>query len=752
VGRPGGGPALRRRTGLFLCELALYVLLAVVSFFPQVARPADTVAYVGDSLSTTYGIAWSARQVYGDPLRLYDANTLHPVPRAGTLVPHRILLGAVLAPVLWTTGNAVLAYNLGVLAVCLFTALAGRRLARALGLSPLAAWTAGALYAFHTYQVNEAPRLDLLLHAFMFLALASLVRYLRDGRVRDAWATAGLMLLQGLGSNYLLLYGTLLLSLVLGGVALARPRLFAARAGGLLLPALAAAMLFLPVLVPLARSAGEYEMAREAPTGIDLRHYLATAPGNLLYGQIGGEVRLQQRAAHFVGFFAVALAALAVARARRGPEPERPLLPARVWVPAAAALAGLFVLLSLGRDLQAFGWPLGPGPYRALHAWVPGFRYVRIPERFALLALFFVALLAARGLHLVQAAGWRRLSLLLAALVPLEHLSLLPQHVRVPAGRELPAVYSWLRQNDVRAVAEVPIHGEALVRKETLEEYFSTAHFRPIVHGYVSYPPLITRLLRRLAAEFPSEATLQAFRRAGVDTVVVHHGRPVGLDLAEKLRWADARTRDEAGPRLMREARLDLFARLPEAVAAGQVARLARFEGASGRVYEGTADEVYRIAPGAPTIVPAPQPRGRRLRDPAWTYRAKLGAAALAADGLMDTAWVVARPLRGDEFWEVTFDRPRAVAGVVLPLSRTSVFPTRFRLGGRDAAAGWTEIARFDDAHALQLLEQLLRSPRGARVGFDLGGRTWSGISLLVSETGTSYDGWLLPEIEVWVP
>lgn len=88
----------------------------------------------------------------------------------------------------------------------------------------------------------------------------------------------------------------------------------------------------------------------------------------------------------------------------------------------------------------------------------------------------------------------------------------------------------------------------------------------------------------------------------------------------------------------------------------------------------------------------------------------------------------------------------------MLPLSRTSLFPTRFRVAGRDTALRWTEIARFDDAHAMQLLEQLLRSPRGARLGFDLGGRTCTGISLLVAEAGTSYEGWLLPEIEVWVP
>jgi hypothetical protein len=748
VGSAGGRHPLSegRRT---LVALPLYAVLAVLSFLPQSLSPADTIAYVGDALDTVYGIAWSGRQVYTDPARLLETNSLHPVPRAGTLQPHRLLLGIALGPLAWAAGNPVLAYNVGIFLVCVCTAMAGRSLATALGLSPLASWAAGALYAFHTYQVNEAPRLDLLLHALSMAALAALVRYLRHGRRRDAWAVAGWMLLQGLASNYLLLYGALLLSLVVLGTLAARPRLALRRAPGLLAPAIAAALLFLPVMLPFMRSAGEYEMARAAPAGIDLRLYTATAPRNLLYGQIGGEVRLQQRAAHFAGFAALALATLAVVSVRRSPERPEALLPARVWVPAAAALAVCFVLLSLGRDMVAWSRPLGPGPYRLLHAGVPGFAYVRIPERFALFAMFFVALLAGRGLHVVQVAGWRKTAWALAGLLPLEHLSLLPQHARVPVGGAQPAVYQWLAQDRGGALAEVPIHGEALVRKETLERYFSLVHRRPVIHGYVSYEPLITRLLRRLAAEFPSDATLQAFRRVGVDTVVVHHGRPAGVDLAEKVRWSG---RDAPDPRLLAEARLDLFARLPEATASGRVVRVARFEAAEGHTYDGGADEVYRIGDGFPPVQPAPLPGGRALRRPGWTYRAKLGEPALAADGRLDTAWVVPRPLRGDEFWEVAFDRPVAVAGVVLPLTRTTVFPTRFRIAGRDHALRWTELARLDDAHTFQVLEQLLRSPRGARLGFDLGGRTLTGVSLLVADTGTSYDGWSVPEIEVWVP
>src|SRR4029450_12276064 len=63
------------------------------------------------------------------------------------------------------------------------------------------------------------------------------------------------------------------------------------------------------------------------------------------------------------------------------------------------------------------------------------------------------------------------------------------------------------------------------VRKETLEEYFSTVHWKPIIHGYVSYPPLLATLLRKVIGTFPSEESLQVLQRVGVDTVVVHLGR-----------------------------------------------------------------------------------------------------------------------------------------------------------------------------------------------------------------------------------
>src|SRR3989442_1433830 len=154
-------------------------------------------------------------------------------------------------------------------------------------------------------------------------------------------------------------------------------------------------------------------------------------PGNLLYGLIGPHARVQQSGPHFIGFFAVAVAAIGLGGSilRRGGEG---LLPARLWTAAAAALAALFVLLSLGRDLIAFGQRIGPGPYRLLYSFVPGFQYLRIPERFGLLAMLFVALLVAQALTLIEAARLRVTALILAAVIPAEHLSVATRAPVIP--------------------------------------------------------------------------------------------------------------------------------------------------------------------------------------------------------------------------------------------------------------------------------------------------------------------------------
>jgi hypothetical protein len=482
-----------------------------------------------------------------------------------------------------------------------------------------------------------------------------------------------------------------------------------------------------------------------------LEHFVSTIPTNLIYGQMGAPIRTQQRGPHFTGFLPLALATVAVAAwLWRGSTDAAELLPTRVFVPASGLLFMLFAAFALGRNIVWNGRYLAPGPYQLLYYFVPGFAQVRIPERLALIAMLFLAVLAARGMTILsRRLPWPFVAAL-ALLVPLEHLSPQADAPRLRVGGGVPSVYRFLAQSNARAVAEVPIHGEGLVRSETLDMYFSSNHWKPIVHGYTAYPPLVTRLLRRAAAQFPADVALQAFQRVGVDTVVVHQGRGIGADLARQFPGV-GEERDERFRRALRSAGLDLYGQLPGAIQAGLVTRLAVFEGPAARLFESTRDEVYRIAP-AERRAGARFPAGPRLNGRRWTFEARTGEPMLAMDGSMETAWVSPDSIQGDEFFAVRFDVPLLVGGLVLPLRWDTPFPTRFRIEGRDAEGSWSALARYDGSHMLQLLDRALQDPRSAAIGFELNPRELLGMRLVVEAGGTSFDGWSIPELELLGP
>jgi hypothetical protein len=145
------------------------------------------------------------------------------------------------------------------------------------------------------------------------------------------------------------------------------------------------------------QAARTHGFERGVPAGVDLGHYLSTPATNVVYGALGMPVRVQQQGPRFVGFATLALALLALCGLALREEESGSWFRPRHWVPAAALLAMMLVALSPGRDVLVFGRDLGPGPYRVLHRFVPGFSFIRIPERLALPAFLFLALLAGAG-------------------------------------------------------------------------------------------------------------------------------------------------------------------------------------------------------------------------------------------------------------------------------------------------------------------------------------------------------------------
>ena len=736
--------AMDRVRRMPLLEALAYSLLTVIFLVPQSLSPASRIAYVGDSLESVAIVGFLGRQIVTDPGHLFDAGFLHPQPNALTLTDHRLLPSVLAAPALWLSGNPVLAYNLALLFAFVWAALGGRSLAISLGLGRIAAGYAGALFAFHTYAINEAPRLNIVSHGFVAFALGALVEWLQTGANAARWRFALFLLLQGYCANYHLLYGVLLSSLVFLVWGVARPRLVFSRVSGLIVPGIAAVILFAPILVPYLRTMSGLELERSRPKGIDLLHYFSTSPSNWVWGPIGPPARLQQQGPHFVGFAALALAMAGLILAlRKG----RTSAEHRAWAIGAAVLIGVLVAFSLGDRVLLAGTDLGPGPYGFLYDYVPGFKLVRIPERLGLFVMLGVGLLGAISMERLSRDGRRGAAMALAAIAVFEHLSPLALTTEIPKPAQLPAVYKWLAAQRDEPVAEIPIRGEALIRQETVEMFFATYHRQRETLGYTAYPTLLSKVVRRALLEFPSEACLTVLDRIGVHRIILHEGREVAPDLRNQIFNFGPQDREKRFAEAVGDAGLDVESSAALAARAGRLIREVRFgRWQAGSLSEG-GESVYRF--DRASVAAAPRPEGRRVPSTRLRLRTKEGDAAEAFDDRTDTSYVLGRPLRGDEFIEARFAEPIAVSGVELVLRHESAWPTRFRIAVLREDGQWVEAARWDGPHLVQLVDGLLKDPRAGTIGFVLGGERVLGVSLLPQIGGTSTGGWSLPELRI---
>lgn len=738
-------PATARWKASPLPEALVYALLTFLFLIPQSLAPASRIAYVGDSLESAAIVGFLGHQAVSDPAHLFDAGFLHPQPNALTLTDHRLLPSLLVSPILWISGNPILAYNAALLAAFVTAALGGRSLALALGLGRLAAAFAGALFAFHTYAINEAPRLNIVSHGFVAFALGALVQWLQTGENRARWRFALFLLLQGYCANYHLLYGVLLSTLVLVVASLARPRLVLLRLPGLVTPAVVAVIAFLPILVPYVRTIGGLELMRSRPRGIDLLHYFSTSPSNWIWGAIGPPARLQQQGPHFVGFVALGLAMAAVLLTIR--RWDR-IAMHRSWIFATAVLVGILVALSLGDRFTVAARDFGPGPYGLLYDFVPGFKLVRIPERLGLFVMLGVGLLGAALLNGLVEAGRSRIALGLASLAVLEHLSPIALTTDIPKPSELPAVYRWLKTQPSEPVAEIPVRGESLIRQETIEMFFATYHRQREPLGYTAYPTLLSKVVRRALLEFPAAASLTVLSRIGVHRVIVHEGRDVAPDLRNQVFNFGPQDRERRFAEAVAEAQLDVVANAARASVEGRLVEEARFGPWRAGSLSEDGERVYRFnGQGGPAA--APMPRGTRVAASRLQLRTKDGDASAAFDGRLDTNYVLDRPLRGDEFIEARFERPIPVTGVEVVLRHESAWPTRFRIAVLRESGQWVEAARFDGSHLVQLVDGLLKEPRVGTIGFVLSGEPVMGVTLLPQNGGTSALGWNLPELRI---
>jgi hypothetical protein len=515
----GGSNPVRQWLG----PAVLYAAATLAFARPLLAHLTSVVPHdAGDPVLNTWILWWSTERL---PLTGAWWNAPMFYPTASVMAFSEVLIGLlpITAPVQWVSGNPLLAYNVAFLLSFPLCGLAAYALAFELTARRDASLIAGLAFAFAPYRMGQLSHLQMLSYYWAPCVLLGLHRYLRTREKRWLVVFAASWLFQALSNGYAMFHVSVLVLMWIAWFARSRRDVAA-----ILLAWVCALPILLPVLLKYGSVHAAFHFERDINEikrfGLDLGDFLSASPESVLWGDLLWTARLETAA--FPGAAMVAILAAGCLAAWHAPRAvplatmDRGILIATSMVAASVALSVLTIgpwrigpltvtdfhkpfSIAVAARLLAFirgpwlraAWnrrstavfygvamvlmyilALGPEPrvlgrpflYEPPYSWLmhlPGFAALRVPARFAMVAVLcqsaLLAFLLARwslgsrrtlvcaavGAALV-ADGWARLPVVPAPEQGPAHPDAVSAVLELPPGTpevDFPAIYHSMR-------------------------------------------------------------------------------------------------------------------------------------------------------------------------------------------------------------------------------------------------------------------------------------------------------------------
>jgi hypothetical protein len=521
---------------------AAYVAITVALTYPLVRTIGSVFPHdAGDPALNTWLLWWSTQKA---PLTQawWNAPMFHPMRDAMALSELLIGLLPITAPVQWITGNPLAAYNVAFLLSFPLCGAAAYALAFELTSRRDAAFLAGLAFAFGPYRMNELSHVQMLSYYWAPVSLLGLHRYLRTRHTVWLAVFAGSWLMQGLSNGYALFHLSVLV--VLWVVWFVRDGRTIGAIGSAwalaMLPLIAPLLKYREVHARLHLARDINEIERFSP---DIASVFSAPPDVRLWGPylrsshfetaifpgitvalillVAAIVAVRHRRREdtpwtrdriLLAGLAIVLAAVAASVPIVGPwSVGRVATVGSFHKPFSIAVAAAVLLLARSpwwrrawRERSApvfygaatvalYVLSFGPSPvllgrpvlYEAPYAWLmrlPGFDALRVPARFAMLALLGQAIVIALAFARWRlAADSRRLAV--GALLGVGLLA--DGWIRLPIVPAFGRAPAWSAAS-VASVVELP-PGEAIVDFPAI--YRSMFHRQPLVNGFSGYAP-----------------------------------------------------------------------------------------------------------------------------------------------------------------------------------------------------------------------------------------------------------------------
>lgn len=461
----------------------VFVGLSVAMTWPLALNLGRAVSDPGDPYITIWILDWDWWATFHAPLSLFHANAFYPAKYSLAFSENLYGLAMLLFPLRMFGIDAITAHNIALLAGFAFSGFGAYVLGRRLTGSWIAGLAAGVFYAFVPFRFTHLPHVQHIWGGWLPLMLAALLAYAERPTRKRAIVFAVMFAMNGLTNIHYLFFGALAIAIT---AVLLLPRsawreLAMATAGAL--------VLLVPFLYPYAAAAKLYGMER---TWEEVARFSAVA-SDWLPGAIAEPERwLYPGALAYV----VALVAMWVARKQK---PQLAL--ALLW-------SAIGFLGSLGLNFVFHEFLFGA---------VPGFRAIRVPARWAVIAYIGLAMLIA-----LATAALARRNRWLALVVPAAFVvTLWAGPIRwYLADPRTPEVDRWLAAQRVRAIAEMPIDTGS---SEYNDLWRATAHHQRMINGISGFAPPGRNELAALSKETPiPDRFVDALRDLGVELLIVH--------------------------------------------------------------------------------------------------------------------------------------------------------------------------------------------------------------------------------------
>jgi hypothetical protein len=343
----------------------LYGVITFVFAYPLTRHPAThLLSNGGDPNLFMWSLSWDTYAFTHHPLSIFDANIFHP--QRHTLAYSENFIGSafIAAPILWTTGNVVLATNIVALLSCVLCGVGAFVLARKLGLGVAASLLSGIVFGFSPPRFFRIEQLHLTTIQWLPFCLAYLHAYLDEGRPRDLHVAVAFFTLQavtsGHGAALLVLGAAIVIAWRLAtGTPIApmrRVRDFGAVGALLLVPTLL-------IMIPYREVQAELEFSRSIDEFVTTTASFLASPSlfhqRVLSALSTGNLDAGANAYLFPGYLPLLLTAAAFLSWRAAAPDSASTRRTTVWTAAAAAVE----ILAAGALATAV-WVTAGGPVR----------------------------------------------------------------------------------------------------------------------------------------------------------------------------------------------------------------------------------------------------------------------------------------------------------------------------------------------------------------------------------------------------